>query len=285
MRALSWSVPVLSLTLVAGCAKPPPEAPKELGDLSLFLFQHFEDEDPAEFAAGLLNLKGFVEKTDLTLDAKDRAVTLPLLDGEALGSLAIPTGADVEKQVPVALAGLSTHPLDGQKQLAVEPNQVCIESGTTVWAERKFLTDEACFADGSCPDLSITQEVRKENFLAKVWYDQLKDYRTIELEDEEGNVSQALVGRSWIEEVFPGDGGESSWDQLFQLDVTFEKGGESWRWFAMWSSITVTALGDDIYANLVIDGIEEAYVYGDEFLDDDIQSCPNDRAAEKPPRE
>jgi hypothetical protein len=285
MRALPWSVPVLSLSLVAGCAKPPPEAPKELGDLALFLFEHFEDEDPAELAAGLQNLQPFVADTDFALDAKDRAVTLPRLEGAALGSLAIPDGADVEKQVPVALAGMSTHPLDGQKELAVEVNQICIESSSTVWAQREFLTDEACFADGSCPDLSIAQEVRKENFLAKVWYDQLKDYRTIELEDEDGNVTQALIARSWIEEVSPGDGGESSWDQLFQLDITFEKGGESLRWFAMWSSITVAVLSDDSYANLVIDGIEEAYGFGDEFLDGTIESCRNDRDLEKPPRE
>jgi hypothetical protein len=285
MRALPWSIPLLSVSLVAGCAKPPPEAPKELGELALFLFQHFEDEDPAELAAGLQNLKGFVADTDLTLDPKERAVTLPLLDGEALGSLSIPAGADVQKQVPVALAGLSSHPLQGQKDLAVEVNQICIESSSTVWAQRAFLTDEACFVDGSCPDLSVSQEVRKENFLAKVWYDQLKDYRTVEIEDAEGNVSEALIARSWTEEVFPGDGGDTSWDQLFQLDVTFEKGDESMRWFGMWSSITVPVLTDDSYANLVIDGITEAFLYGDEFLDGGVQSCANDRDLAKPPRE
>jgi hypothetical protein len=283
MRSLPRSVPVLSLLLV-GCSKPPPEAPKELGDLGLFLFQHFEDEDPAELAAGLANLRPFVAETDFALEAKDRAVTMPILDGEALGSLSIPAGADSAKQVPVALSGKSTHPLDGQKALAVESNQVCIESSSTVWARREFLSDDGCFGDGSCPDLQTKTEVRKENFLAKVWYDQFKDYRTLELEDEDGAVTTALIARSWTEEVFAADSSDSSWDQLFQIDVTYEQGGESLRWFSMWSSITVPILSDDSYANLVVDGVEEAYGFGDEFLDGAIESCNLDRDAEKPPR-
>lgn len=282
MRALPLSAPVL---LLVACAKAPVEAPAELGELGLFLFQHFEDEDPAELQAGLLNLVPFLEAEDLSLDAKDRAVTMPVLDGPSLGGLSIPAGAAAEDQIPVALAGRSVHALDDQRALAVEPNQVCIESESTVWAGRTFLSDEGCFADGSCDTLETLTEVRKENFLAKVWYDMYKDYRAFELEDEEGNVTRAIVGRAWIDEVSPGDGGSSSWDQLFHLDVSLEDGGETLRWFSMWSSITLTGLTDDAYANLVIDGIADAYTFGDEFIAGDIQSCPNDRAAPKPDRE
>jgi hypothetical protein len=154
-----------------------------------------------------------------------------------------------------------------------------------VWAQREFLTDTACFEDASCDRLEASQEVRKENFLAKVWYDQLKTYRRFDLEDEEGNIRKAIVGRSWIERVFPADGDSNSWDQLFQLDVFIEDGGETQRWFSMWSSVTLGGVGDDLYGSLVVDGVEQALVFGDEFISNDIQSCPNDRAAEKPPRE
>jgi hypothetical protein len=240
---------------------------------------------PPSSRAGLVNLRPFIEDTDFTLDAKDRALTMPKLEGESLGSLSIPDGATIEKQIPIALAGKSSHPLKGQRELAVEPNQVCIESSSTVWARRAFTSDDGCFVNGSCDSMTTETEVRKENFLAKVWYDQYKDYKSIELEDEDGNITEALIARSWTEKKFIGDDPDTSWDQLFQLDITYEKGGESLRWFVMWSSITVAILTDDSYANLVVDGVDEAFVFGDEFLAGNIDSCKLDRNAEKPPRE
>ena len=47
----------------------------------------------------------------------------------------------------------------------------------------------------------------------------------------------------------------------------------------MWSSITVPLISDESYAGLVRDGIDEAYIYSDEFLNGDIVTCTNDRQA------
>ncbi len=276
-----------AVVFASGCAKAPVEAPAELADLSLFLFEHYMDEDTAELAAGIENLRPFIEGADFSLDAKDRAVTLPKLDGAALGDLSIPAGADVEKQVPIGLTSKSDHPLDAHRELATEPNRVCIESDTTVWARREFTTDTACYVDGSCDGLEATQETRKENFLAKVWYDQFVSYRVIDVEDADGNVYEALVSRAWIEEVSPGDGGNSSWDQLFSLEVMIPDGNASMRWTDYWSSITLTGIGDDAYANLVIDGLEQAATWGDAFIANGgpADDCNLDRGAEKPARE
>jgi hypothetical protein len=275
---------VLATTTWAGCAKKPVEAPKELGEIGLFLFKHFEDEDKAEMSAGLLNLSGLID-TELKKDEKDQPVSMPILEGDNLGGLAIPDGVDAEAQVPRAVPGRSPHAIEDQLVTILEPNQVCIESDSTIWATREFLTDTACFEDASCDRLDVSQEVRKENFLAKVWYDQLKNYRRFDLEDEEGNIRKAIVGRSWIEKVFPADGGNNSWDQLFHLDVFIEDGGETQRWFSMWSSVTLGGVGDDLYGTLVVDGVKQAMVFGDEFISGNSESCPNDRDAEKPPRE
>ncbi|MEZ4237164.1 MAG: hypothetical protein R3F59_13620 [Myxococcota bacterium] len=281
----SWKVGILIAAVAAGCAKPPPEAPKELGDLGLFLFKHFEDEDPAEMAVGLQNLKSQIKSTDFTADPKDIAVTMPILQGDDLGGLEIPAGISADAQIPIALAGQSVHAIGKQDVLALEPNQVCIESESTVWAHREFLSDTGCFEDGSCDRLEVKQEVRKENFLAKVWFDQYKNYRWFELEDEDGNVTRALVGRSWIDQQFMADGGNNSWDQLFHIDAYIEDGGKTLRWFSMWSSVTLGGVGDDLYGSLVIDGIGEALVFGDEFIAGNVETCKNDRNAEKPARE
>lgn len=286
-RFVRWGVAVVALS--GGCGKTPVEAPKELGDLGLFLFRHFEDEDPAEEAAGLLNLRDQVLAMDLSLEAKDLAVTMPVLSGDNLGGLSIPTGVDPEAQIPIAIGGMSSHGLDDQMALVLEPNQVCIESESTEWAERSFLTDTGCFEGATCDRLEVSQEVYKSNFLATVWYDQLKNYRWFDLEDEDGNESRALVGRSWIERSFPAEGGGgNSWDQLFHLDAYIEdpaNPGETVRWFSLWSSVTLGGVGDDLYASLVVEGIGEALVFGDEFIAGAIESCKNDRDLAKPPRE
>ena len=275
-----------ALALVA-CKQPPVDAPKEIGELGAFLFANFEAEDTAGMEAGLLNLRDYLQAEDTSLDAKDRALTMPILKGADLGELKIPDGADADDQVNIAMSGLSMHAVDDARVLHTEPNQVCIESSSTIWAGREFLTDTACWLDNQCDRLDTFTEVRKENLLAKVWYDQFKNYRTFTVTEEDDSTTEIMVGRAWIEEVFPGDNGANSWDQLFHLDVYIPnpgKSGQTLRWFSMWSSITLGGITDDAYANLVIDGIDEAFIYGDEFLDGDIQTCTNDRDLAKPPR-
>ena len=285
---------LIASLLLVGCAKPPPEAPKELGELGAFLFANFETTDDdrlAEMGAGFLNLRDFLTKdVDLKLEPKENAVTMPILKGDDLGDLSIPKGVDPELQINRAVPGLSVHELDAARALHVESNQVCIESSSTLWAGRDFLTDDKCWANGSCDRLDTVTEVYKKNILAEVWYDQFKNYRYFEVEDEDGEIVPVIAGRAWIEKQFPAQGGgNNSWDQLFQLDVYIpnpDKGGETLRWFSMWSSITLGGLGDDAYGNLVVDGIDEAYTYGDEFIanKNNLEACTNDRAFEKPDR-
>lgn len=286
-----------SFFLLSACAKPPPEAPKELGELGAFLFANFEvdaedDLALADYHEGIRNLRDYLtDDVDLTADNaanKDFAVTMPILKGDDLGDLAIPQGADPELQVNRAVPGLSQHKVDDSRVLHVEKNQICIESSSTIWAQREFLSDKDCWADGSCDRLETLTEVYKQNPLAKIWYDQFKDYRSFEVEDDEGELFTVIIGRAWIEEVAPAEGGgNNSWDQLFQIDVSIpdpKKSSQSLRWFSMWSSITLGGFPDDAYGNSVRDGISEAYDYADEFIDGVQESCKNDRAEAKPDR-
>ncbi len=283
---------VSTLALAGACRKPPPEAPKELGELGAFLFANFEasdDEGLAEYHAGLLNLRDYLTKdVDLSLEPKDNAVEMPILKGDDLGELSIPDGADPEKQVNRAVPGRSKHEVDAHRMLHVQPNQVCIESSTTLWAGREFLTDDKCWEDASCDRLETLTAVYKKNILAEIWYDQYKTYRSFDVEDENGDVFTAVVGRAWIEEVFPAQGGGgNSWDQLFQIDVYIPDPAspkKTLRWFSMWSSITLAGFPDDAYGNSVVDGIAEAYVYADEYIDGNIETCKNDIDAPKPDR-
>ncbi|HHO50359.1 MAG TPA: hypothetical protein ENK18_05660 [Deltaproteobacteria bacterium] len=275
---------ILALSILVGCARAPVEAPSEIGELGLFLFEHFEDPEPELIGAGWLNLAGFLQGVDYSLSADERALTMPPLDGPSLGGLSIPEGAQAADQVPVAISGESLYPLDDQLQLMTDPNQTCIESSSTVWAGRTFSTDVACFESGACERLETETEVRKDSFFAKVWYDQHKTYRRFEVEDSEGGVLELIAGRAWTDQVFEGDSGVNSWDQLFHLDVYLADGPRTLRWFSMWSSLSVAGLGDDAYSNLVVNGLEEALRFGDEYIAGVQTSCTHDRSAPRPER-
>ena len=268
---------LLLALLTTGCTKIP-EAPEELSELSLYLFREFA-QDEEVVASGLMNLRDWMLEQDLTSDIDERAVTLPVIKGANLDGYKIPDGVDADAQVPIAVPGISPHGVSKHLDTILEPNQVCIESGTTKFAKRKFLTDKQCFRSGECTELSTLTEVFKQNPLAKVWYDMYKDYRAIELDD----IGTAYIGRTWLEEQFVGENGTTSWDQTFSVDVFLpaEKAGETLRYFAMWSSISVPLINDTSYAGLVRDGIDEAYTFSDEFLDGNIQSCTNDRSASR----
>lgn len=260
--------------------RPPPDAPEEVGDLGRYLFAHFDDDDPDALAAGVSNLAAVVLAQDLTAEVADRAVSMPVLRPVDLGSLRLPDGTSADDQVGVAASGVSAYPLDQQLTLLLDPVQTCIESAITVWAGRTFETDPGCFYDG-CDALVTANEVRRDNPVLKVWYDQPKTYRALSLQ---GDGVDALVGRAHIDRVFEGDSGANEWRQLFHLDVFVADGDRTIRWFASWSEIAGLLVGDDVLANMTVAGVEEALGFGDELIGGLPSTCPHDRDAPRPDR-
>lgn len=272
---------------VAACGPPPVEAPEELGELGRFLFEHFDDEDPRAMEAGLANLDDFLATEDYTVPPSDRALTMPHLLADRLGGLTVPEGVSTEDQVSVAIAGVSAFALDDQVTIMVDPNQTCLESNITQWAGRTFLTDVDCFTAGTCDVLETITAVRRSlSVFLDVWYDQLKTYRRFSVRRDDGADIAVIVGRAWIEEVFEGEGGGTSMDQLFHLDAYVEGVDDqvTMRWFSMWSSVSGLPVGDDIYRGLVVSGLEEALEFGDAYLGNQESDCRHDRDAPKPER-
>lgn len=272
---------------LVGCASPPPEAPAEYNELATFLFQRADDVDTAELGAGIVQLRDLLAGEDFTIAARDRARTLGILDGEALDGLSIPDGIKATDQVPRALARQQSSTFEDNVNLALEPNRVCIESDTTVWARRTFPEGADCYTDGNCQFLRVDQPTRKENPLAKIWYDLKGTYQIVDVEPVEGDPFQAIVYRYWIEEVGQGDGGNNTWDQLFGVDITYEnEAGGVDGWVALWSSVDIFPLGADSYGQLVVDGLEQGGVWADEFMNQVAEpECDLDRNAEEPARE
>lgn len=276
---------VLCLVLCAACA-PPIDAPEEVGALGQYLFTHFGDEDPRELAAGLANLAALLQNEDYSVPPRERSVTMPTLSADQLGGLAVPDGVSTEDQVAVAIAGESGFSLQDQVAIMVDPVQTCLESEITKWAGRAFLSDVDCFTNGDCDTLDTVTATRRElSVFLRVWYDQPKAYRRVAVERDDGEEIEVIVGRAWLESVFEGDSGGTSIDQQFHLDAYLEDGTDrTLRWFSMWSSISGSPIDDATYANLVVNGLEEALQFGEEYLGDEKSTCRHDRDAPKPER-
>lgn len=267
--------------LLAGCGKPPAEAPAELNDLLLFLTTHFDDTDPAELDAGLVKMNDLLGGYDLQGDISDRAFTVAALDEGSLGGMPAHAGYSAAEQIPVGVATLSVHDLESQLKTVAETNQVCIESATTKYYSRTFDTDLDCFMDHSCDRVLTSNEVRKESPLGNVWYDLKKDYRWMTLE----NGDDVMIARTWAPDAYPTDGGGGSFDQTYILDVFYPDGTNTRRFIAMWSSVTLSFVGDDAWAGLVRGGIDEAGAYHDDYIAgfaEGLCSQDRDRAYDRP---
>jgi hypothetical protein len=268
MRSFAPSV----LILAAAC-QTAVEAPATLEGALKSTFTNFETEDVRVLQVAVVKMMEEMEAFNLTdEDSLARAVSPSALTHEELGGVTPPPDTDPADQVPVALFGQSVHDFDANRTLAGEPNQVCIESNSTKFYARTFTTDEACFVDGTCEFLRTTNEVRKENIIAKAWYDLFKDYRAFELEDG----TRVVLSRSWIEEVFFGDGGGNSFSQTFTTEAWIDDGDKTDRMYTMWAEINI-GLGDDIMEGQIRDGLDEGFFNADQFLSDDLSECGADR--------
>lgn len=276
MNAVSRCV-ALAAVVMSGACKEAPRASLELEDATVYLFTNFNG-DAEELGFAVQDLEAAINGSgvDLTGDPRERAFTLPQLNSETLGDLEQVPETSAENQVPTVALGRSRHDYAANVALASEPNHVCIESNTTVAYIREFLSDLSCFEDGSCDTLETVNAVRKENFLAKAWYDLFKDYRQIELDDGR----MAMLSRSWTEEVFLGDNGTAEFAQNYTIEAWIPDGDTTLRAYGIWAEINM-GLGDDFLQGEIIDGLTEGYDNADDFIDGTPQAdyCEADRDA------
>lgn len=259
------------LLLTLAC-EPPPQAPADLAELALYLFENF-DSDLDAVAAGVPVMRDFLAAVDPALDIAERAVTLPVLSPDRLGGAPETPGADAAVQVPVAVLWTSRQSLADHFLLNVDPNQVCIDSGSSVFHWRTFLTDPDCFADQSCERLATTAEIRREEAIADFWYDYDTDVRRLDVDGDD-----YLVSRGWLPQAAVSDGGEASFHQSYMLDVRMadpQVPGQTLRFYGIWSSLDMTGVTDDLYSLLIRNGIQDSYESADDFVDGVL--CDNDR--------
>jgi hypothetical protein len=198
------------------------------------------------------------------------------LGPELLGGATPPPDTDPDLQIGVVAFGRSREGFGANVEVLLEPNQVCIESDTTVYYARTYEGDVQGFRAGTSSLLRSTNEVRKElSLLAAGWYDLYKDFRRGTLDDGRALV----VARSWIDRVFEGDGG-GVFRQTYTVEAWLDDGaGRVLRAHAFWGEIDIglpTVAMRDLIADSLIFGFERA----DRFaVDADVATyCIQDRA-------
>lgn len=256
-----------SLLLVTGCG-PLPEAPTELSELSTWLFQHFEDDDPTVLAVGLGNLQAFFETRGVDGDFDDQAWELQVLDTAHVADVDHPD-RDPSDAVPVGLVAVSSFAPARHAEVVVLADQTPVEPASPQLYDRSFVdpTDPSCFLGGACSPLRTDNLIRKENLLMSIEYSKLKDYRWSELWRDDRVGELCIIGRSWFEEEALGDQEATAIHQSYSIDVILpDDDGGGLRYVALWTEATMYGAGDDIIQATMRDGLEEMLVATETWL-------------------
>jgi hypothetical protein len=252
------------LASVTGCAAAP-EAPSDLGELTLFFFSEFETGDDAYLGEALLNLEaGTLRSTDLEGELSGRQWIQPILKEEHRGGAGGPDGIDPAAQVPVTVAGRSRFPVATHAGGVLEPDQSQLEPSAPEH-DRTFPGDTACWAESSCERIDTDNLVKKSNILYTIVYETEKDFRRLTLPDGRA----AMVARTWNDDVASGDEGVNSIDQNYAAEVFIEDAddpGQTLRMMAIWTSVTLAAEPtDELVRSIVGRGVSTLFGAHDDF--------------------
>ncbi len=260
---------VLASLGMAGC-RALPEAPTELSDLSTWLFQHFEDEDPAVLAVGLGNLQAHFEAQGVDQAFEDQAWALLPLTDEHVADVEHPD-RDPSAALPVGLVAGTAFSPAAHAEVVILPDQTPVEPASPELYERSFLDpgDPACFPGQACPTLRTDNRIRKENLLMSIEYSKLKDYRWSEAWRTERQGEPCFIGRSWFEVEALGDQEATAIYQSYSIDVVLPDGaGGGLRYVALWTEASMYGASDDIIQSTMRAGLEDMLIATEAWLEE-----------------
>ena len=224
---------LLGLALVLGACRPP-EAPEEYQDLVAFLFEHFEDEDPAELEAGLSNLSGW-------------------LKGENLASAE--EGMSIASPPKSAIQGLEghKHSIDGVEGVSIatesgHKSKVLMESLTQysfarimpdVYPvyEREFEEGKGCIVERDCLWAEGTvYSLADWGLLGEVEADRRIQFRWVETEDD----GWVFLQRWWLTAPSTGTKLNLVIDDQYYIGANFPMAGGTRRVHASWLTMQMS---------------------------------------------
>ncbi|MEE2829200.1 MAG: hypothetical protein VX498_08430 [Myxococcota bacterium] len=267
-------LPLLLLLLpgLIACGPPSPEAPTERADLVRYLFREHDAEDPRVMEEGLGNLSDILDGIDLQGSAAERSWVPEPLEEEDAAEISQPEGRALSDLLGISMAGLSAFPIEDHAALQVLTDQTITEpTATSYLREITEPADPSCFESGECEFMRTVNDARRENFLMAVDFILFKDFRwsAVGTEEEAGeDRPRAMAARSWFEESFPGDNGQTQLWQSYSIDIWLDDGaGRTRRFQTLWSESDIIDVDEDIVRNVLRNSICDVYTAGDEAIE------------------
>ena len=168
--------------------------------------------------------------------------------------------ANLDDLIGAVGGAISAYDLADQAGHIVEVDQTFANPSQYKLYERRIVEGTAASFKADRALIRTVNDVETSTLGITIPYQLLKDYRWVE-----GEVGEAIVGRSWIEASSCNDSGKNCLVQSFSIDVFQASGNQTLRLTATWSEVASSIeLSDDLLiANLakglqnVFDGTEE----------------------------
>ena len=231
----------LVVLMMSACNRKAPMANPEFTDAIIYTFANFE-ADAVDMAYAMRTLE---RETYLGMDVEasspiDRALSpAPLTEADIEG-LEGPD-RDIADALPIAVAGLSAFSPAHHQLIQLLDDQTPVEPYSPDVYDRTFLEGRDCWQDQGCLWLRTDNDLIKDNTVMTVPYAFYKDFRWVDLalpdpadvpdgEEavNEGEPRWAFIARSWIVERGIGEGGDTSIDQGYTVEMWIPRDGDGY---------------------------------------------------------
>lgn len=230
---------VVLVALAVGACSPPKKAPKDLSDLTWFLYREWPDTDPQPLQDGVANLRDFLKPVaaagDLVGGTDNRSWQPAPPTKDDVAGLPWPKDKDPAKCRGVSVAWKSPWPIGDHARLQIQTNQLPAEPTAKSYTRELKTMPFDCFPDHSCLLLETFNDIVRANLAMEIQLPLFKSMRWVKLKTD-GEDRWAIVSRSWIDRSIDGKDPKTGIDQSASLDVWLSiSDTETWRYQAVFS--------------------------------------------------
>ena len=241
------------MLFLLACSGPEP-APPEMGELTKYFWEQWDDEEAMQ--AAVEQLLVLTQDLDFEADVEERSHVVFGLDPEAVGDKVLhdndpadTVGAGVLHQTPFSIVD--------HFEYMWQQDQTPFEPSSDEFYQRTFLDgSEECIREQTCQVL-LLNEVQRDTVLYTIRYDIHKQFRWS---------GDALVGRSWnLDEA---EDGAVVLKQGYSLDIFVPNDSGTIRYHLSWQE--TEPLDDEDITGALMKGIDDLLTHHDAWLEDNL---------------
>ena len=250
------------LFFMIGCQKIDP-APQDVDGLAHYLWQHFDDDDSENLAAGILNLHQTIDANNLSEIQKGSisALTQPEIN------LVNKENQDASLLNGVYFANIIPCSVEFAEQSIYATNQDELHPGDYVRYDRSYTSDFEAYT--AREEFLLTWETNYEvdglGYSYEAWLDSAMRYipSVEDIEDPTIDLGAAFLSRGVLREAayFDEDSTDRGMLQDFQMEVYWERAPkETVHIYFIWREMIIlgdTDFSSDTVQNFVLDGLAD----------------------------